>query len=97
MSTQDRVEQIRRAHSAAKPTATNPAWLNSHNDCRFLLEEIDRLRQQAVPRWVGLRDEEKAELVSEICQYGTDFVSPLFSVIDRAERTLRELNATEQQ
>ena len=38
-----RLDQIRRAHRAAQPTPDNPAWMNSHGDCGFLLEFIDRL------------------------------------------------------
>jgi hypothetical protein len=38
-----RVDQIRRAQRSARPTHANPAWLNSHHDCDFLLSFIDKL------------------------------------------------------
>lgn len=38
-----RVLQIRRAQESARPTAANPAWLNAHADCNFLLSFIDKL------------------------------------------------------
>ena len=39
----ERIDQIRRAHDSAKPTAQNPAWLHSHNDCGVLLARVDNL------------------------------------------------------
>lgn len=38
-----RVEQIRRAHSSAKPKTDNPAWWNSHHDMTVLFGFIDNL------------------------------------------------------
>jgi hypothetical protein len=38
-----RLDQIRRAHNSARPTSENPAWMNTHTDCAFLLSFIDRL------------------------------------------------------
>ena len=38
-----RLEQIRRAQLWARPTPENPAWMNSHHDCAFLLAFIDKL------------------------------------------------------
>lgn len=40
----DKVDQIRRAHNSSRPKTSNPAWLNCHHDCGFLLAEIERLR-----------------------------------------------------
>jgi hypothetical protein len=38
-----RLDQIRRAHRNARPTQENPAWMNCHHDCGFLLSFIDKL------------------------------------------------------
>lgn len=38
-----RLDQIRRAHKSARPTHENPAWINTHMDCSFLLSFIDKL------------------------------------------------------
>jgi hypothetical protein len=38
-----RLNQIRRAHGGARPTHENPAWMNCHGDCGFLLSFIDKL------------------------------------------------------
>jgi hypothetical protein len=41
-----------------------------------------------------LTDEQKAQFVTDICNYGTDFVTPLFAIVDSIERTV--LAASEQ-
>lgn len=38
-----RLDQIRRALLSAQPTTQNPAWMNCHHDCVFLLSFIDKL------------------------------------------------------
>lgn len=39
-----------------------------------------------------LTDEERAKFVNDICEYGTDFVSPLFATVEAVEReVLRKL------
>jgi hypothetical protein len=38
-----RLDQIRRSHKSARPTHENPAWMNTHADCAFLLGFIDSL------------------------------------------------------
>lgn len=45
MSTDERVEQIRRAHKSARPNLGNIAWMNCHQDCGILLEKIARLQK----------------------------------------------------
>ena len=41
------IEQIRRAHASACPKPTeNPAWTNCHVDCGILLAELDRQRAE---------------------------------------------------
>lgn len=40
--------QIRRAHSAARPGPANPAWQNCHRDCGVLLTYIEQLEQAIV-------------------------------------------------
>lgn len=37
------IEQIRLAHLSARPTASNPAWLNTHNDLSKALKYIEEL------------------------------------------------------
>jgi hypothetical protein len=39
----ERLNQIRAAHKSARPTHENPAWMNTHADCAFLLGFIDSL------------------------------------------------------
>jgi hypothetical protein len=39
------VEQIRRAHASARPVQANPAWMNCHHDCGFLLARIEHLEK----------------------------------------------------
>lgn len=39
----ERLNQIRAAHKSARPTHENPAWMNAHADCAFLLGFIDSL------------------------------------------------------
>jgi hypothetical protein len=43
-----RVEQIRRAYLSARPHNDNPAWMNCHHDCGFLLTEIERLYERII-------------------------------------------------
>jgi hypothetical protein len=38
-----RLEQIRRAQRSSRPKQDNPAWMNSHADCDFLLGFIDKI------------------------------------------------------
>jgi hypothetical protein len=44
VSSNERLTQIRRSHAAARPKHDNPAWLHTHNDLTFVLDEIERLR-----------------------------------------------------
>jgi hypothetical protein len=43
-------------------------------------------------QWVGLTDEQKAYFVQEIVELGTDFVSPLFAIVEAIEAKLKEKN-----
>lgn len=43
--------------------------------------------------WHGLTDAERDGFVGEIADYGTDFVSPLYAVVENIERRLRDKNA----
>lgn len=45
------------------------------------------------PAWHGLTDAERDGFVGEIADYGTDFVSPLYAVVENIERRLRDKNA----
>lgn len=40
------IEQVRLAHLSAKPTASNPAWLNTHNDLSKALKYIEELESK---------------------------------------------------
>jgi GGDEF domain-containing protein len=44
--------------------------------------------------WHRLTDSERDGFVGELVDYGTDFVSPLYAVVESIERRLREKNAT---
>ncbi|MFY1969611.1 hypothetical protein ACOTDD_30310 [Achromobacter xylosoxidans] len=43
--------------------------------------------------WQGLTDAERDGYVGELVDYGTDFVAPLYSVVESIEKRLREKNA----
>lgn len=43
--------------------------------------------------WQGLTDAERDGYVGELVDYGTDFVAPLYSVVENIEKRLREKNA----
>lgn len=45
----ERLLQIRRAHASARPTAENPAWLNSHRDMAYVLSYLDALPKEPPP------------------------------------------------
>jgi len=47
--------------------------------------------------WQGLTDAERDGYVAELVDYGTDFVAPLYSVVESIEKRLREKNAASQQ
>jgi len=47
--------------------------------------------------WQGLTDAERDGYVGELVDYGTDFVAPLYSVVESIEKRLREKNAASQQ
>jgi hypothetical protein len=46
--------------------------------------------------WTGLTEQERAEVVSNICAYGTEFVTPLFAVIEGVEKRLKDRNTNAQ-
>lgn len=46
--------------------------------------------------WYGLTDAERDGFVGELVDYGTDFVAPLYSVVESIEKRLREKNAAQQ-
>ncbi|EJO27563.1 DUF551 domain-containing protein [Achromobacter marplatensis] len=64
-----------------------------------------RVRVMALPApaagdaraWQGLTDAERDGYVGELVDYGTDFVAPLYSVVESIEKRLREKNAASQQ
>jgi hypothetical protein len=35
------LDQIRRSHASARPKHDNPAWLHTHSDLTFVLEQLD--------------------------------------------------------
>lgn len=41
MTDAERLEQIRRSHASARPKHDNPAWVHTHNDLTFVLEQLD--------------------------------------------------------
>lgn len=43
--------------------------------------------------WQGLTDAERDGYVGELVDYGSDFVAPLYSVVESIEKRLREKNA----
>lgn len=43
--------------------------------------------------WRGLTQEERAAFVNEICEYGTGFVAPLFSLAESLENVLKVRNS----
>lgn len=47
--------------------------------------------------WQGLTDAKRDGYVGELVDYGTDFVAPLYSVVESIEKRLREKNAASQQ
>jgi hypothetical protein len=47
--------------------------------------------------WQRLTDAERDGYVGELVDYGTDFVAPLYSVVESIEKRLREKNAASQQ
>lgn len=44
--------------------------------------------------WNGLSADEKDSFVSSLVEYGTDFVAPLYSVVEKIEETLQQKNST---
>ena len=46
--------------------------------------------------WQGLTDAERDGYVGELVDYGTDFVVPLYSIVESIEQRLREKNAAQQ-
>lgn len=62
-------------------------------------EVIDLLRAPAAGdalAWQGLTEAERDGYVGELVDYGTDFVAPLYSVVESIEKRLREKNAAQQ-
>jgi hypothetical protein len=43
--------------------------------------------------WRGLTEEERDIAVNELVEYGTEFVAPLYAVVESIERKLKERNA----
>ncbi len=45
MTDAERIEQIRAALKSSQdnPKTDNPAWLHTHNDCLFLLQQLDKM------------------------------------------------------
>lgn len=43
--------------------------------------------------WNGLSADEKDGFVSSLVEYGTDFVAPLYSVVEKIEDTLQQKNS----
>ncbi len=59
--------------------------------CHHLPLKGGQEREPAV--WRGLTDTEIGDFVGEIVDYGTEFVSPLYEVIEHIEITLKKRNA----
>lgn len=59
---------------------------------RTVAEMLER-RTPASGEWRGLTDEERAAFVNEICDHGTGFVAPLFSLAESLEDVLRARNS----
>jgi hypothetical protein len=38
--------QIVRAHSSARPTRENPAWMNTHHDLAYVIDLIERFAER---------------------------------------------------
>lgn len=80
----------------------NPAVIRLEREAA---DEIDRLRRALATapaagdarEWEGLTKAELASYVGAIIDYGTDFVAPLYSVVESIEKRLREKNAASQQ
>ncbi|MGQ3051053.1 MAG: hypothetical protein ACT6S0_04650 [Roseateles sp.] len=49
------------------------------------------------PEWRGLTPDERAAFVNEICEYGTGFVAPLFSLAESLEDVLKVRNSGDSQ
>jgi hypothetical protein len=43
-------------------------------------------------QWVGLTDDQKAYFAQEIVDLGTDFVAPIFAIVEAIEAKLKERN-----
>ncbi|MDX3986888.1 MAG: hypothetical protein QHC88_16695 [Achromobacter sp.] len=72
-------------------------------EARMLLQRFVDALSAAAPAagdaraWQGLTDAERDGYVGELVDYGTEFVSPLYSVVESIEKRLREKNAAAQQ
>lgn len=60
----------------------------------FITRAISGEKAGPVDGWRGFTEDERARIVNQICEYGTEFVTPLLIVIDNAENMLRERNTT---
>ena len=62
---------------------------------RTVAEMLERRQSaQVAPagEWRGLTEQERAAFVNEICEYGTGFVAPLFSLAESLEDVLKRRN-----
>jgi len=61
--------------------------MKAHSDCN-----MTRLENTEQKQWSNLTKEERGEFVQRICNTGTMFVTPLFSIINEIEWLIWEKN-----
>lgn len=108
----DRIEEVRKQSGAWVPLypgfATLPKplsdlryhgeFIRGWNRClREVSASVAAPAAGDARAWQGLTDAERDGYVGELVDYGTDFVSPLYSVVESIEKRLREKNAASQQ
>ncbi len=52
MTDEERIEQIRRALASSNPKTENPSWYHTHNDCLFLLGQLDELKKAQPKKYI---------------------------------------------
>lgn len=87
-----RLEALADPEQEAMPSFADTDWRTLSSVCHRVISYLVDLA--ATPSWQGLTDAERAEFVNDLCQYGTDFVSPLFATVGAIEDKLMERNLT---
>ena len=82
-----------RGYPKPKSHMMHLAWNAATAPLLERIAELEAKLAQRVPEWNGLVEGERDQIVTDICEYGTGFVAPLYAIVEGIERKLMERNA----